>query len=142
MDSAESSSVVGASRSADGQGPAVPREFEICSAAELPPGAHMIATVGQRQLGIFNIRGELFALPNICPHQTGPACAGKRLVGSLRADRDTNWTPEWILDGEVMVCPWHGLEYHVPTGTCLAFPSISLRRYRVILRDGTIVVQL
>ena len=35
------------------------------------------------------------------------------------------------MQDEVIACPWHGLEYHVPTGRCLAYPEITLRRYPV-----------
>lgn len=118
------------------------REFEICPIDSLPPGKHMIATVGNRQIGIFNIKGSYFALPNICPHQTGPACEGKKTTGSLRAGKETSWSPEWIFDGEVMVCPWHGLEYHIPTGSCLAYPNIRLRRYHIFTRNEKIMIRL
>lgn len=98
--------------------------------------------VAGREIGIFAIHGELYALPNICPHQTGPVCAGKRLVGSFEASEGTGWRREWVKDGEVIACPWHGLEYHVPTGQCLAFPNIRLRRYPVVLEGNEVFVQL
>ncbi len=44
------------------------------------------------------------------------------------------------MDDEVITCPWHGLEYHVPTGRCLAYPEITLRRYPVAVCDGEVVV--
>jgi nitrite reductase (NADH) small subunit len=47
-----------------------------------------------------------------------------------------------VHDGEVVVCPWHGLEYHVPTGRCLAYPNINLRRYEVFVEDGKVKVLL
>jgi nitrite reductase (NADH) small subunit len=47
-----------------------------------------------------------------------------------------------VKDGEVLVCPWHGLEYHIPTGQCLAFPNIKLRRYDVSVEDGQVVIRL
>jgi nitrite reductase/ring-hydroxylating ferredoxin subunit len=44
------------------------------------------------------------------------------------------------MEGEVIACPWHGLEYHVPTGRCLAYPHISLRRYDVRVEGEDVVV--
>jgi nitrite reductase/ring-hydroxylating ferredoxin subunit len=41
---------------------------------------------------------------------------------------------------EIVACPWHGLEYHVPTGRCLAFPEISLRTYPVWVDGDEVVV--
>jgi nitrite reductase/ring-hydroxylating ferredoxin subunit len=74
-------------------------------------------------------------------HQTGPLCEAKRLTGTMRASPETGWRQEWVYEGEVVVCPWHGLEYHVPTGQCLAFREIKLRRYEVAVRDGKVVVR-
>jgi nitrite reductase (NADH) small subunit len=113
-------------------------EYSVGRLADFPPGSRRIVQVGEREVGIFNISGTLYALPNICPHQTGPVCSGARLTGSLRSSAATAWQPEWVCDGEIIVCPWHGLEYHVPTGQCLAFPQIKLRRYPVLV-DGDVV---
>jgi nitrite reductase/ring-hydroxylating ferredoxin subunit len=46
------------------------------------------------------------------------------------------------MEGEVIACPWHGLEYHVPTGRCLAYPEITLRRYEVDVRGEDVVVRV
>jgi nitrite reductase/ring-hydroxylating ferredoxin subunit len=93
-----------------------------------------------RQIGVFNIAGTFYGLPNLCPHQTGPLCEGRAATGTLAADRDSGWKPRWVMEDEVITCPWHGLEYHVPTGRCLAYPEITLRRYPVTVRDGEVVV--
>ena len=55
---------------------------------------------------------------------------------------ENDWRFEWVHDGEVVVCPWHGLEYHVPTGRCLAYPNIKLRRYEVVVESGKVKVLL
>jgi nitrite reductase (NADH) small subunit len=110
--------------------------------ADFPEGSHQVVEVAGRQIGIFNIGGELHGLPNVCPHQTGPVCTGKIVTGSLRCTEETGWRPEWVHDGEVIVCPWHGLEYHVPTGQCLAFPHIRLRRYQVLVEDDRVIVRM
>lgn len=111
--------------------------------ADFPDGTHRVVEVAGREIGVFNIRGELYGLPNICPHQTGPVCSGRIVTGSLRSAESTGWKTEWVHDGEVIVCPWHGLEYHVPTGQCLAYPHIRLRRYAVDVDDrGNVAVRL
>jgi nitrite reductase/ring-hydroxylating ferredoxin subunit len=109
---------------------------------DFPEGTHRVVEVGGRQVGVFNIAGRLFGLPNLCPHQTGPLCEGRAVTGTLEADAESGWRPRWTLDGEVIACPWHGLEYHVPTGRCLAYPHITLRRYDVAVRDGDVVVSV
>ena len=55
-------------------------------------------TVNGREIGIYNLGGEYFALLNRCPHEAGPLCRGN-VVGWITSDgpgdfktRDaTNW---------------------------------------------------
>ena len=117
-------------------------EVVVGRLAEFPAGTHKVVRANGRQIGVFNIAGTLYALPNICPHQTGPLCAGRIATGTLKADADSGWKPRWVMADEVIACPWHGLEYHVPTGQCLAYPEIALRRYPVSVRDGDVVVTI
>ena len=114
----------------------------VGSVEDFPIGEHRVVTIGRREIGIFNIGGELHALPNICPHQTGPLCEAPTTTGTLAATAEHDWKPEWIYDGEVVACPWHGMEFHVPTGQCLALREIRLRRYDVCVEDGRVVVGL
>jgi nitrite reductase (NADH) small subunit len=109
---------------------------------DFPEGTHRVVRVGRREIGVFNIGGRLYGLPNLCPHQTGPLCEGRRATGTLVSDAASGWRPRWIMEGEIVVCPWHGLEYHVPTGRCLAYPEIQLRRYEVSVEGGDVVVSL
>jgi nitrite reductase (NADH) small subunit len=110
--------------------------------ADFPAGAHKVVEVAGRQIGIFNIGGELYGLPNVCMHQGGPVCAGSIVTGSLQSSKETGWRPEWVHDGQVIACPWHGLEFHVPTGRCLAYPHMRLRRYEVRIEDAHVVVRI
>lgn len=117
-------------------------EHVVGSLSDFPVGSHRVVRVGRREIGIFNIGGELYGLPNLCPHQTGPLCEGKTATGTLVSRQENDWKFEWVHEGEVVSCPWHGLEYHVPTGGCLAFPEIKLRRYEVLVESGEVKVRL
>jgi len=117
------------------------RRYRVGSVADFPEGSHRVIVANGRQVGVFNIKGKFYALPNICPHQTGPVCEAKILTGSLVAEAQNDWKPEWIYDGEVVVCPWHGLEYHVPTGQCLAYQHIKIRRYTVDIAGDAVIIR-
>ena len=52
------------------------------------------------------------------------------------------WKLTWSHEGEIITCPWHGLEFHVPTGQCMAWPEIRLRTYDVTVVDGEIEAAL
>jgi nitrite reductase (NADH) small subunit len=109
---------------------------------DFPPGTHKVVVAAGREIGVFNIAGRLYGLPNRCPHQAGPLCAGRMVTGTLMVDSEGDWRPRWAMEDEVIACPWHGLEYHVPTGRCLAYPEITLRHYPVSVRDGEVIVTL
>jgi nitrite reductase/ring-hydroxylating ferredoxin subunit len=117
------------------------KEFVVAPLDDFPPGTHRIVEIEGREIGVFNIRGEFHALPNLCPHQLGPLCAG-RVSGTLLSRLHTGWRLQWVHDGEIVTCPWHGLEYHVPTGQCLALPEIRLRTYNVLVEDGQVKIRL
>lgn len=94
---------------------------------------------GALEVGVFNINGQLYALPNVCPHQFGPLCRGM-LSGTVIARAETDFRPAWVQEGEILTCPWHGLEFDVTTGRCVAYPRVKLRQYRVAVDDGIVKV--
>jgi nitrite reductase/ring-hydroxylating ferredoxin subunit len=79
--------------------------------------------------------------PEPLPHQRGPLCEGG-VSGALDYGPHTDWKLAWIWDGEVVTCPWHSLEFHVPTGQCLALPDVRLRKFDVRSVDGEVRVVL
>jgi nitrite reductase (NADH) small subunit len=115
------------------------QEYEVGTAESIGPGEHCVVTVGNRQIGIFNVDGDFYALANACFHQNGPLCRG-RVSGALIAGPGSDYKPEWRLDGEVVVCPWHSLEFHIKTGRCLAYPNRRVPTYPVRVRDGILTV--
>lgn len=114
-------------------------EYTVAPAAELPPGSKRIVTVRGIEIGVFNVNGAYYALPNRCTHQWGPLCDGA-LAATLEARAETGWRPEWVREGQVIVCPWHALEFDVTTGQCLAQPRVKLRQYPVRVVDGQVTL--
>ena len=58
----------------------------IASLREFPAGTRKLVDIKGRQIAVFNIKGEFFALANRCPHQGGSLCDG-RLTGLVEVDR-------------------------------------------------------
>jgi nitrite reductase/ring-hydroxylating ferredoxin subunit len=77
----------------------------------------------------------------MCPHQFGPVCTGGQGFASVARD-DTGWQPTIAYEGEVVTCPWHGLEFLIRTGQSLAYPDVKLRTYPVQVVGDEIQVQL
>ncbi|MHB8629895.1 MAG: Rieske (2Fe-2S) protein [Aggregatilineales bacterium] len=116
-------------------------EYDVASVEDIPDGQHIVVKVQGREIGVFNVRGRYYALPNVCFHQNGPLCRGA-ISGTVAATAETNWKRIWTNDGEIIVCPWHSLEFNVTTGQCLAYPKRRLPTYEVKLEENRIKVTL
>jgi nitrite reductase/ring-hydroxylating ferredoxin subunit len=121
--------------------PDTSKEYIIASLSEIPVGAHRVVEVAGRQIGVFNVNGKFYALPNLCPHQLGPLCTG-RVSGTLVSSEEADWRLQWDFEGEIVTCPWHGLEYHIPSGQCLAYAEIRLRTYEVWVEGDQVKIRL
>jgi nitrite reductase/ring-hydroxylating ferredoxin subunit len=117
----------------------MPTEHVVAQAGEIGAGERKIVSIGSLEIGVFNIGGQYYALPNVCLHQYGPLCTG-RISGTLAATAAGGWKLEWVDEGRILTCPWHGLEFNITTGQCLAFPRRRLRSYAVKVEDGQIKV--
>ena len=110
----------------------------VASVDELPPGSRKIVEVAGRSIGIFNVRGELFALRNRCPHQGGPLCEGKQW-GQLTARVPGEF--EYGREGEILTCGWHGWEFDIRTGQSWCEPErLRVRAYQVSVEPGAAIV--
>jgi nitrite reductase/ring-hydroxylating ferredoxin subunit len=104
-------------------------KYIIATVDELPPGGRKLVEVAGRSIGVFNIKGEFFALRNQCPHQGGPLCSG-RLTGFVMARVPGEYT--YTHQGEILRCPWHGWEFEVKTGQSWFDPAKTrVRSYKV-----------
>jgi len=116
-------------------------EHVVGTLADFPPGSHKVVEVGRARVGVFNVGGRFYALPNVCPHQAGPLCEGK-VNGTTASSAATGWRFAWVRDGEVVACPWHGHEFDITTGRSLSNPRLKVRTYPVVVEDGQVKVAL
>jgi nitrite reductase/ring-hydroxylating ferredoxin subunit len=114
-------------------------EHVIGTLADFPPGSQTIVSIGKLNLGVFNVDGELYALPNICPHQFGPICTGP-VTGAMQSDEAHDWDTFWTMEGRVLTCPWHGIEFDITTGVALATDRYKVRQYAIrVLGDEVLI---
>ena len=112
--------------------------YVVAGVDELPPGTRKIVDVAGRQIGVFNVGGEYFALRNRCPHQGGPLCEG-RLAGRLEVEAPGD-AFRYTRAGEILRCPWHAWEYDIRTGQSLFDPAkVRVRAYEVDVAPGAAV---
>jgi nitrite reductase/ring-hydroxylating ferredoxin subunit len=108
--------------------------------ADLIEGVPSLVKVQGREIALIRWRGEVFALRNICPHQSvsfekgithGLITAGQS-VGQLTMNEEE----------PVIVCPRHTYEYVLRTGRCVSNPNLRAKSYPVTVTNGHIFVNV
>jgi len=110
----------------------------VAAVGEIPPGGRKVVVVERREIGVFNVDGELFALRHRCPHQGGPLCEGHLLRGvESSGPGDYRYGPDLLV-----ACPWHGWEFDLRTGRSWFDPARTrVRPYPVELAPGAALVE-
>lgn len=112
-------------------------EHVVARVGDIPDGGSLIVDVEGRSIGVFNVGGEIFAVRNRCAHQGGPLCDGA-VLSALRAEvlPSGKVREYWDETTPVVACPWHGWEYDLDTGQCIADRRLRLEAVEVRVRDG------
>ena len=111
----------------------------VAKASEVVPGTAKMVTVAGREIGIFNLDGEYFALANRCPHAGGPLCGGK-IVALVQSDGPGSY--RLTRHQEFLRCPWHGWEFDIRTGQSWCDPhSVKARPFPVTVETGESLVK-
>jgi nitrite reductase (NADH) small subunit len=96
----------------------------VPAAAGIPVGQGALVDVGGVTLALFNAGGGRFhATSPLCPHEDGPLAEG------------------WI-EGDAVVCPWHGFDFELGTGRCRVDEGLAITVYPVRVTGGDIEVDL
>jgi 3-phenylpropionate/trans-cinnamate dioxygenase ferredoxin subunit len=106
----------------------------VAAAREIAPGERKIVEIEGRQVGIFNVAGEYYALLNRCPHGGAELCKGA-VVGLVRS----KGVGEYAItrQGEFLRCPWHGWEFEIKTGQSYCEPGrFRARKFEVAVEHG------
>jgi len=111
----------------------------VARAVEVAPGHCKIVNVNGREIGVFNLNGEYFALANRCPHEGGPLCQGK-IIALVQSDGPGNY--RLARHQEFLRCPWHGWEFEIRTGQSWCDPkSTRARQFQVKVESGETLVK-
>ncbi|MBO0765791.1 MAG: Rieske (2Fe-2S) protein [Hyphomicrobiaceae bacterium] len=111
----------------------------LAKVSEVKPGAPKIVTAMGRQIGLFNVGGEYFALANRCPHMGAELCKGW-IVGLVQSDAPGEYRV--TRPGEFLRCPWHGWEFDIKTGQSWCDPkSVKARNFKVQVEPGSELVK-
>lgn len=97
-----------------------PIEVRVAAVGDMRDGEARHVKVGKRDIALFRVDGEFFALSNVCRHAFAPLAEG-------------------YLDGHIVMCPWHGWRYDVRDGST-DHPDADVATYPVTVREGEVFV--
>jgi 3-phenylpropionate/trans-cinnamate dioxygenase ferredoxin subunit len=107
----------------------------VAKADEIAPNSRKVVEVKGRNIAIFNVGGEYFALLNRCPHEGAPLSYG-RLVTLVESDRPGSFRTS--RKGEMLRCPWHGWEFDIRTGQSYCDPArMRVKSYETTVESGS-----
>jgi naphthalene 1,2-dioxygenase system ferredoxin subunit len=96
----------------------------VAGTDEVEEGEILAVRIGERQVALYKIGGQIFATDNVCTH-----------AYALLSD---GW-----LDGTVVECPLHGGQFDVTTGEALSSPvERPLCTFPARVADGQVEILL
>ena len=94
---------------------------EVASLEQIPPGKSLVVKIADKDVALFNVAGNIYAIDDTCVHAGASLAAGK-------------------LDGAIVTCRAHGLKYDVRTGYAGGSPGFGVASHAVKVADGKIQV--
>ncbi|MCG3175664.1 MAG: Naphthalene 1,2-dioxygenase/salicylate 5-hydroxylase system, ferredoxin component [Candidatus Omnitrophica bacterium] len=88
-----------------------------------PGGKGCITSVHNQEIALFRTADGYHAVQNSCPHRGAPLGQGH-------------------LDGQDVLCPWHGWTFNVKTGQCVTTPGMDLKTYPVRVEGENVMVDV
>jgi nitrite reductase/ring-hydroxylating ferredoxin subunit len=113
--------------------------IDVGALDEFPHGEPRIVTAGGREVAICRWGDEVFAVRNVCPHQSESFRAGVVRAGLTAAS--PNGAACADPSRPLLACPVHTWTYDLRTGACTVDPKLRVKTYPVEVRDGRVLVQ-
>ena len=100
------------------------RFVEVAKKSEIPENAAISVAVEGKRLALMNLKGEIYAIDDDCPHEGGPLSEGQII-------------------GEEIECPWHTSHFNIKTGRVTMDPATKdVATYRVRLVGDAVEVEI
>ena len=93
----------------------------VAAKTEIPPGRMLAVKVGELEIVLYNVNGEIHATRDCCTHQSYPLSRGE-------------------LRGKYVKCGLHGWEYDVTSGEYQGNPEIHVGRFPVKIEGNDVYV--
>ena len=96
---------------------------KVMKCADLEIGKSAIIEVADKEIALFNYKGNFYAIDNTCPHRGSPLGEGRVEEG-------------------ILICPNHEWRFELKSGWCPQNPELSTEVYPIKVSDEKIYVRL
>jgi 3-phenylpropionate/trans-cinnamate dioxygenase ferredoxin subunit len=101
-------------------------DLTVCPVEELQPGEVKIVRAGELAIGVYNARGELYAIEDRCSHDDGPLAEGP-----------------FDAEARTVECPRHGSLFDLTTGRPRTLPAyLPVGTFPVRVDEGVIKLEV
>lgn len=97
--------------------------IRVASISDVPDGKIKKVVVNGKEYALYNVSGNIYASTTVCPHQGGPLDEGE-------------------LDGNNVVCPWHGWTFDVINGQSAMSSRVKIPVYETKIEQGNIYLNI
>ncbi|HWX01839.1 Rieske (2Fe-2S) protein [Collimonas sp.] len=94
---------------------------QVLPKMDIAIGQRKFARIDGKDIAIFNVDGDIYAIDDSCPHSGASLFRGR-------------------LDGYMLKCPAHGLSFDIRSGCMKYGPGMVVRTYASKQIDGEIVI--
>jgi nitrite reductase/ring-hydroxylating ferredoxin subunit len=99
-----------------------PVRCDVGALSDFPDGLGKCVRLGDSEIAVFRSGNTLIALSNRCPHTGGPLALGR-------------------LEGDEVICPWHGAAFDAKTGIARSGPTReAVAAYAIGVEEGRVHV--
>lgn len=96
---------------------------KVCKTTDVKEGSGKSVEINGKAIAVFNVGGKFYAINDVCGHRGGPLSEGE-------------------LDGNTVICPWHGWRYDVTSGANELVPDLPTEKYEVKIEGEDVLVGL
>lgn len=102
----------------------MPTYTKLTTQSDLPPiDEAKEFPCGGKTICVANVNGTYSAMDNVCLHRGGPLGQG-------------------MIEGNKVVCPWHGWAWDTKTGAAEQNPSMKVAVYPLKIENGDVLIEI
>ena len=102
----------------------MPKFVKVAKTSEIADQSATCVEVEGKQIALFNLGGEFYAIDDTCTHRGGPLSEGS-------------------VDGDQVECPWHGAHFNIKSGEVTGPPALEgVTKYTVRLVGDAIEIEV